>query len=271
VGCVMDRSPLPKYNKPPVIETVLGVQFAPLKSFSMPHFGLFWSEIRATYPRQEMKEPIANVVEDVVGTPAPDKISIRLTSEPEARCWFLNASGTELIQLQNDHFVRNWRKVTGSEEYPSYDLLRPRFERDWDHLISFLDREGIGQPEVNQCEVTYINHLAVEVDELGSAHRFAHGLSSLAGQFLPPPETTQLVVRYLMADKKGRLHVVVRPGIRLDDRHPVLQLTLTARGAPASSRRADILAWFDVGHEWVVRGFSDFTRPEMHAIWERTQ
>lgn len=267
----MDRSPLPKYNKPPVIETVLGVQFAPLKSFSMPHFGLFWSMIREAYPRQEMKEPIANMVEDVMGPPLPDKISIRLTSEPEARCWFLNSSGTELIQLQHDHFVRNWRKVTGSEGYPSYDLLKPRFERDWGHLISFLEREGIGRPEVNQCEVTYINHLPVEIEELGSAHRFARGLSPLSGQFLPQPETTQLVARYLMADKKGRLHVAVRPAIRFDDRHPVLQLTLTARGAPASSRLEDILTWFDVGHEWVVRGFTDFTRSEMHTIWERTQ
>src|SRR2546421_522972 len=133
--------PLPKYTKPPVIETVLGVQFAPLKAFSIPHFGLFWSTIRDDYPQQAMMPPLGNVVEDFAAPLVPDKIGISFVSEPEARCWFLNASGTELIQLQRDRFVRNWRKVTGIEGYPSYDLLKPRFEQDWARLLNFLERE----------------------------------------------------------------------------------------------------------------------------------
>jgi uncharacterized protein (TIGR04255 family) len=267
----MDRRPLPKFKKPPVVETALGVQFAPLKSFSIPHFGLFWNAVRSDYPQQAMKPPLGNVVEDLARPAVPDRIGIQLMAEPEARCWFLNASGTELIQLQRDRFVRNWRKVTGSENYPSYDELKPRFERDWTRLLEFLEREGLGRPEVNQCEVTYINHLDVDVERLGSLHRFARVVSDLTGDFLPEPETAQLQVRYIMGDKKGRLHVGVQPGVRRDDRRPVLQLGLTARGTPASSRLDDILAWFDLGHEWVVRGFADFTVSAMHQTWERYQ
>jgi uncharacterized protein (TIGR04255 family) len=268
----MDNLPLPKFKRPPVVETALSVQFAPLTSFSIPHFGLFWSEIRADYPKQEMKPPLGNVVEDLARPPVPARIGIQLTAEPEARCWFLNGLGTELVQLQRDRFVRNWRKVTGSEDYPSYDALKPRFERDWNRLLHFLAREELGKPEVNQCEVTYINHLPVDVEKLGSLHRFARVVSEESGGgFLPEPETAQLQLRYIMGDKKGRLHVGVQPGVRRDDRRPVLQLGLTARGTPASSRTDDILAWFDLGHEWVVRGFADFTRSEMHTTWERIQ
>jgi len=36
---------LPDFNEPPVIETVLGLQFDSLESFSIPHFGLYWSKI----------------------------------------------------------------------------------------------------------------------------------------------------------------------------------------------------------------------------------
>jgi uncharacterized protein (TIGR04255 family) len=263
--------PLPKYKKPPVVETVLGVQFAPLTSFTIPHFGLFWSTVRDDYPRHEMKPPLGTVVENLARPPVPDRVSIKFVAEPEARCWFLNTSGTELLQLQRDRFVRNWRKVTGSEDYPSYDALKPRFVRDWSRLLGFLEREELGRPQVNQCEVTYINHLSVDVETLGEAHRFARGVAPLSGDFLPVPETTQLQVRYPMGDKRGRLHIAVHPGVRFDDRRPVLQLGLTARGAPTSSRLDDILSWFDVGHEWVVRGFTDFTRREMHALWERIQ
>ena len=41
---------LPDFNEPPVIETVLGLQFDPIESFNVPHFGLYWSKIRADYP-----------------------------------------------------------------------------------------------------------------------------------------------------------------------------------------------------------------------------
>lgn len=259
----MSAVPTPKFRNPPVVETVLGVQFAPLKLFSIPHFGLFWSTIRQDYPKQDMKPPLGNVTEEFAGSPVSEKkIGIRLSSEPEARCWFLNESGTELLQLQRDRFVRNWRKVTGSEQYPSYDLLKPSFERDWGRLLEFLEQEKLGRPEVNQCEVTYINHLSVDAAGMGSFYRFARGVSTLAGEFLPEPETAELKVQYLMGDKRGRLHVAVQPRVRLNDRRPVLQLGLTARGVPASSQLEDILSWFDLGHEWVVQGFADFTQSE---------
>ena len=192
-------------------------------------------------------------------------------SEPEARCWFIDQSRTEVLQVQRDRFIRNWRKITGNEPYPSYDFLKPRFERDWVRFIEFLDREEIARPEVNQCEVTYINNLPVTIETLGEANRFARALSSLSGEFLPEPETARLDVRYVMGDKKGRLYIRVQPAIRRDNAQPVLQLSLTARGTPGSSRLEDIRAWFDLGHEWIVRGFTDFTRSDMHLVWERIQ
>jgi len=268
---VTPPGPIPAFNKPPVTETVLSVQFAPLKAFSIPHFGLFWRTVREDYPRSESQPPLASVIEKFEAPPTADQMGLALISEPEARCWFLDPSGTELLQVQRDRFIRNWRKVTGGEEYPRYQALRPRFARDWGRFIDFLERERFGRPEVNQCEVTYINQLPVSVGSLGEAHRFVRALSPLSGEFLPEPETAHLNVSYIMGDKQGRLHVSLQPAIRRDDGRAVLQLTLTARGTPHSSRLEDLLSWFDLGREWVVRGFSDFTRQDMHAVWERTQ
>jgi uncharacterized protein (TIGR04255 family) len=274
---MMDQPPLPKYRRPPVIETVLGVQFSPLKSFSIPHFGLFWAAIRADYPMQEIKPPLGPVMERFGVPPPADARSLTFTSEPEARCWFIDASGTQLIQVQRDRFIRNWRKVTGSEDYPSYEYLKPRFRTDWLRFLDFLEREEIDRPEVNQCEVTYINHISAEdlgdahKLVLGDAHKVVHALSPLSGAFLPDPEMAHINVRYVMGDKSGRLHVNLQPAVRLEDSRVVLQLTLTARGTPSSSRIDDILLWFDAGHEWVVRGFTDFTKADLHVSWGRIQ
>jgi hypothetical protein len=75
---------------------------------------------------------------------------------------------------------------------------------------------------------------------------------------------------YVMGDKQGRLYVGLQPALRNYDAKEVLQLTLTARGRPASSTLEDVLSWFNMGHEWIVRGFAHLTTPEMHALWERT-
>lgn len=268
------KRPLPAFENPPVIETVLGVQFAPLESFTIPCFGLYWQRIRGRYPVQETQPALTRILEDF-GTRLPVRppLGIELVSQPEVRCWFIDASSTELIQVQRDRFIRNWRKVGDGDIYPRYERLKPQFEHDWAVFCAFLREFELGSPEVNQCEVTYINHFEIgrELDAYGEAHKVIRLLSSEArSEFLPGPEIVRINTTYMMADKKGRLHVELQPVIRRHDAREMLQLTLTARGRPASSRPKDVLEWFDMGHEWIVRGFTDLTTEAMHRLWRRT-
>jgi hypothetical protein len=50
-----------------------------------------------------------------------------------------------------------------------------------------------------------------------------------------------------------------------------VQLRLTARGLPDGQDLDGVLAWMDLGREWIVRGFADITSPSAHALWERKQ
>jgi hypothetical protein len=56
---------------------------------------------------------------------------------------------------------------------------------------------------------------------------------------------------------------------RFSDAKETLQLTVSARGKPASGSTSDILEWLDLGREWVVRGFTDFTSETVHELWRR--
>lgn len=69
----------------------------------------------------------------------------------------------------------------------------------------------------------------------------------------------------------GRLHVELRPGTRKSDDAKLFVLTLTARGEPPSPDAAGLLAFHDLGHEWIVRGFTDLTTERMHEEWGRYQ
>jgi len=267
------KGPLPDFTDPPVIETVLGVQFAPLESFSIPHFGLYWAKIRTSYPKCEIQPPLDPVFEEFGIQSRKDlSIGIEIASAPSLRCWYINETSTQLIQVQRDRFIQNWRKVKGDEVYPRYETLRPSFEREWQRFCEFLEHERLGIPKVNQCEVTYVNHIEPgrewhsygEIDKV-----IAYWSGSSLGDFLPEPEMVSLNVTYLMPDKGGRLRVIAQPAIRPRDAKEVLQLNLTARGRPKSSSLDDILDWFDLGREWIVRGFTDFTSREMHRVWGR--
>lgn len=269
-----DSNPLPAFDEPPVIETLLGVQFAPLARLSASHLGLYWGQIRKAYPTAELKPPLGPAVEQFgQQVPRPLEIGVEIVSEPPLRIWFINESSTQLLQIQKDRFLRNWRRMKPEDVYPHYDTLKPKFVHEWDQFCDFLKGERVGVPQIDLCEVTYINHIPLGLgwETFGQAHKVVSVVKPRGNEgFLPEPEMVQMNSNYVMGDKQGRLYVGLQPALRNYDAREVLQLTLTARGKPASSALEDVLAWFDMGHEWIVRGFADFTTPEMHARWRRT-
>lgn len=270
---------LPLYEYPPVIETVLGVQFNPLKDFSIPHFGLYWQKIREIYPTYEIKPILPRVFEQFDSPQKPStmrEIEFRSLSFPnpqDCRCWFINEKGTQLIQLQKDKFITNWRKNTGKEIYPQYeDFVLPNFRKEWNIFFEFLASENIASPVINQCEITYVNHIEVdrEIKHAGEISKVFSFWSPISNSMLlKDPEAFQFSIRYLMPDGKGRLHVQVNPMIRNRDGKEILQLNLTARGKPDSTNLEDICKWFNFGRKWIVQGFTELTTLEMHEMWRR--
>ena len=266
---------LPDFENPPVIETVLGVQFAPLEEFKIQHFGLYWSMIRGQYREVEVYPPLGATVEDFGEARTPVELvplQVRLTTSPAMRCWFIDETKNHLLQVQKDRFIHNWRKVKGDEHYPHYENIQPIFKAEWLRFTEFLQKEKLGAPDVNQCEVTYVNHIELGggIDSLADIHKLIAGWSGRSsGNFLPKPEMVGLNANYVIGDQKGRLYISLAPVIRSRDAQAVLQLNVSARGRPASSHIEDILDWLNLGRSWVVQGFTDFTTSEMHRYWRR--
>ena len=268
-------SGLPDFENPPVVETVLGVQFTAVKGFTLLHYGLYWEKIRGQYPNAQIVPPLGSASEEFGAEAKPRAIqfSMEIADAPEVRCWFIDDSQNHLFQVQNDRFIHNWRKVTGDEKYPHYEHIRPKFKEEWVGFCEFLDKQKLSRPDINQCEVTYVNHIELEgpVKTFSDLPKAISGWSDASsGRFLPNPEKVTFKAAYVMSEKKGRLHITVQPVIRSRDGKEVFQLNLTARGKPASSQLNDVLEWFDLGRGWIVRGFTDFTTPEMHTFWRRT-
>jgi uncharacterized protein (TIGR04255 family) len=267
----MTMPSLPEYGKPPIEEVAIGVQFEPIAKFHAVHIGRFWTKVRDQYPNVEEQPPLQPEMEKEKPTPQVPAIMFRPVM-PIPRSWFLNASGNEFIQVQPDRFLRNWRKLKADEHYPRYDCLMAKFKAELQTFKAFLNEDSLdGLPKINQCELCYVNHL-----EPGAGWK---GFSELARLFtlvreqeqgfLPEPELFSWQSRYKLADNMGRLHIEAQPVFRSRDFKLIISLTLKARGAPRSSSEEDVFSWFDVAHEWIVRGFDQVTAPGMHAIWEK--
>jgi len=122
----------PDYDRPPVVETYLGVQFSPLVKFSIPHFGLYWAKIRDNYPDFQVQPPLPTVMEQFETERfVQAKLGVELVSIPDVRCWFIDKSGRMLTQVQTNRFIHNWRKLKPEDVYVHYDRIKPSFSQEW--------------------------------------------------------------------------------------------------------------------------------------------
>ena len=249
----------------------MGVHFDPLENWNLPHFGLFWSRINHEYPVAEVHPLIASegeVQEFEFGVGALQK-QLKIP----VRCWFINEDKTRLIQVQNNRFIHNWRRIRGSGgPYSHYDDLRPIFEAEWNRFSAFLEKEGIVKPNVVRCEVSYINHLDrgrgwQSFADLPDVFPSWSGRTS--GGFLPPPQAAAIRTFYPIQRPEGRLEISAQPAVRQSDGKDIIQLSVTGLCKPTSSEGGQIFSALDAAHEWVVRGFTDFTSAKMHEIWRR--
>jgi uncharacterized protein (TIGR04255 family) len=267
-----DRADLPDFKQPPAVETLLGVYFTPLKGWTTPYFGLFWQKIRKEYPNVQVQPRIVSE-QGLRLELKPEKSTLHLSGEIPVRWFYFHRSNRRLVQVQTDCFIQNWRKRDKHDSYLHYAQLRPSFEQIWREFCRFLAGEKVDIPAVTECEVTYVNHIDkgsgwTSLRDLGQV--LAPWSGDTSGKFLPSPELISLNAVYPIADRGGRLQFALQPGITPVGKE-TLQLTVTARCKPASSDPSDVLKALDVGREWVVKGFTDFTSEKMHMIWGKTK
>ncbi|MGQ0628004.1 MAG: TIGR04255 family protein [Phycisphaerales bacterium] len=265
---------LPEFAKPPVTEVALAVQFEPIE-ITAAHLGLLALRMRELgYPRIEQHPPLAPIVEQFGAPRVPGRVVFAL-GLPEVRNWFVAEDGQRLVQVQSDRLIHNWRKSGTANEYPRYEKIRETFGQHLQELAAFVTREGLGEILPNQVEVTYVNHVRSVGAPLGGgqlARVTGIAGSSYTDRTLPAAEDARAAARFVIEREGtpvGRLHVNAHTAIDLENREPIVVVSLTARGRPFTQGLDGVLSFMDLGREWVVRGFADVTTPEMHKVWER--
>ena len=265
---------LASFRMPPLHEVALSVQFESLAGFTSAHAGLFWTRVQSRFPVIEEHPALTSPAIERSGARVDHPELVISQVAPRARVWLLDSDRRELVQIQHDRFIRNWRKTSGSDSYPRYEEhIRPRFEEDYREFCDFVSAERIGKVQPFQCEVAYFNQIRT-VESVW--HSFAD-MHKIFRTYSPsvtdrmPIRAEALHVRQSFAIShesqfRGRFYIEILPAEV--DGEPVVRYHLTARGNPATRSVNDAMAFMDIGRELIVTYFEQSTSPEMHQIWE---
>ncbi len=265
---------LPDFRLPPLNEVVVGVQFAAPQGYQQIRAGEVWGVFKDEYPQVQEHQALAPAFE-TFGLPFQHSSLMPqfgiVTGGVHDRFWFLKPEGDELLQFQQDRLLHNWRKVGGGENnYPRFEAMRDGFCRELFKLQEYFASLVPQSLMINQCEISYINHIPFDrADERG----FSYWLSFLSfGQKSPDDFTVNFreVVRSPDGRPIGRLYVESSLGY-LQNGREVIVLSLTVKGAPEGADIGAAMNFLSVGRDVIVRRFVDLTSAEAHRVWGRVQ
>ncbi|MGN6470577.1 MAG: TIGR04255 family protein [Rhizobiaceae bacterium] len=260
---------LPDFLSPPLNEVVIGIQFNAIRGYQQIFAKDVWELFSSDFPRVQ-EQPALPPSFETFGLPSRPQINFGImTGAQPNRFWFLTEDEEELIQFQQDRFLHNWRKVGDqSNEYPRFEKMIDNFKSEALRLSEFFHSRWSESPKINQCEITYINHIGY-----GSSDRTNPGewlnFVSFYGEL---PEDFNLAFRRTIHDgdgkPRGRFIVEANSALNGNGKR-IIVLTLTVRGAPKQPNLDSALEFLNNGREIVVKSFADLTTESAHRTWER--
>jgi uncharacterized protein (TIGR04255 family) len=262
---------LPEFERPPVVETILGVQLDRLSGCRNAHLGAFWKSLGDDWPTVSDAPPLEPQFERFEESQAWGQgLQFSLSQNISIRVQIRNVGDDRMVQVQNDRLIYNWLGHDG-RPYPRYKEVRPEFDAMVARFKEFVARESIGEFRPNQWEVTYVNHLpkgtvwnfpADWAELFRSPVCFPTGAGSLALESLGGEW------HFEIPPKHGRLHIHIQHG-RRPGADEVLVVTLTARGPTGDAGGIGLTfdEGIDLGHKTIVSAFKDITSASAHKYW----
>lgn len=274
----IDDSQLPSFGSPPIDEVAIAVQFQGIDHFSLA-YGAFYERVRQHLPTYEEHEPIA-VQFETFGRSQEAGPEISLESISLRRGWYISADGHELVQLQPNRFVQNWRRLSGVGCYPRFPAIFEQFCENLSILKEVLADLRLEKPLINQADVNYFNNIELlDGEDYPAAFQRVfgwpevRGLTNELGGFRLEAEacSLNLAIKVYSPDSVtpcARLVATALPA-ETDSGKKIVRFQLRFRGPPPHIENNGLEEFLLIGRGAIVKSFTDLTSAQCHTIWER--
>jgi len=269
---------LPSFRSPPVDEVAIAVQFQGIDRFSLA-YGTFYERVRARLPKFEEHDPIA-IQFETFGRPRDEIPEFSLEAFSLRRGWYVSEDGHQVVQLQPNRLVQNWRRQSGGGEYPRFPAVLGQFWESIQSLEDVTDGLGLSSPVINQADVTYFNNIDVaEGETYPEAFRRIFAWPSVqefsgdAHGFRLEPESCTLSFRARVfapgsTSACARLVATAEPA-ETEEGKKIVRFWLRFRGPPPHVHKEGLEEFLLAGRAAIVKSFTDLTSETCHSLWQR--
>ncbi|MCY3986900.1 MAG: TIGR04255 family protein [Candidatus Dadabacteria bacterium] len=249
-----------KFQNPPINELIITTYFnPPISNLRNEHIGIFWSRINQDFPESSQQIPIGG---------AEQIVDVQNEISPMPRYWFISKEKTNLLQVQKNAFMLNWRRR--ETNYPRFSAgLKPVFDKYFSVFSEFIhNHTDTSDLTIDLCQLTYINVIkcceywsgpedtqhvipsfSLPVSRIMSSSASAFNCSYIF-EVLP---NLQLIVR---------VRTIVTPS-ESGGPEPILIVEIQANGRLGKADKLKTDPWFDDAHELINKCFIEITNPEI--------
>lgn len=256
---------LPEFDRPPLDEVVLGIQFASVAGYQSVHSSQVWDLFRENYPNVQEQPASISEFETFGGTNVKPNFSFQIGNPIGSRLWFLSNEDSSLLQFQPDCFFANWRKITADDSYPRFDNIADSFEVNLTNLFDFFKSNFDYKIDINQAELTYVN--IIPVDDFSEVSELVNIMNNDNFKV----ETIFTDFREIIKDSTGRPYARLKHEIgtvtRQNDNTKAIRFSLTFRGKPEENDIESAMKFLSLGRDNIVNRFDQMTTAKAHSIW----
>lgn len=260
---------LPKFGQPPVIETVLALEFVPLARMTAIKLVQLQSSWLTSYPTLSEQSALPP------NRPTQSAPTFEiLRGAPGMRVWAESDDGSGyLLQTQNDRLVLNWRRPAGADgtAYLGYEQSKARFVEALDALTAFRTENDLGAILPIAVEFGYVNTIDISEE---SPLESAFGMLAIPNVEVPGTarltrfQTVRGVEKSDSDPFSAQITITAEP-LSIDTRD--VSMTVTTRVLLETEEQASVIRAIDAAHALSSHTFARVTNAGPQEVWERAQ
>lgn len=241
-----------KFDKAPIAEVVLGLQFKE-PVFTYKFIYNFYNSIKDNFPEIQENQILPTVIEKI-DEPTENKILQGFNS----RKFFIHKNQNKLIQMQPDRLLFNWRKLENAAEYPHFINVKDEFLKIFASVNEIQNIKSM----INQLEMTYVDNIFIDQHK---ADNFDTKTIFNIFNLRKDIKTLDYKISYPIVELNGNVHLSIKNAKSKKDQRKLLVVESTTRGALLNGMSID--EWFEASHKELLDLFNNITTDSAKEIW----